>query len=217
MNIIEHIVSPLSAAWSGWTMLALLLCAVLGEFFQPGVILQAPASLLAHTDRTYKDAPTNFQGQVLISIFRIGTLGMALCLCVCPDEHFRFISFMIVCCIIVAVLVIKMLSNILIDYAFMLSRRFAPAYEHYGNIFTLAACALYPCLLVLLRIGDTHTARWVLAIAAILFMGMWTYRAIRFYVVSPMALVYLTVYLGTAELLPFGALYYLTSKMIFVL
>jgi hypothetical protein len=198
-------------------MLFLLLCAVLGEFFQPGIICQAPASLLAHTDRTYKDAPTNIQGQILISLFRIGTLAMALCLCLCSDEQFRFLTFIAVCGIVIALFLVKMLANVLIDYAFMLSRSFEPAYEHYGNIFTLAACALYPCLLVLMRIGDTHTARWVLAVAAILFMGMWTYRAIRFYVVSPIAMLYLAIYLGTAEILPFGALYFLTSKMIIVL
>lgn len=207
----------MSAAWSSWTMLVLLLCAILSEFFQPGVILQTPASLLARGERMYKDAPTNFQGQALITLFRVGTLAMALCLCICPDDKFRFVTFLAVCGVIFGFLMVKMLVNILLDFTFTLSRRFSPAYEHYGNIFTMAICALYPCLLVLMRVGNMIAARWVLGIVALLFFAMWTYRAIRFYVVSPMALIYLTIYLLTVELLPFGALYYLSSQTILVL
>ena len=71
MNGIEHIVSPMSAAWCGWTMLVLLLCAILSEVMQPGVILQSPTSLLAQTDRTYKDSPVNLYGQLLLGNGRL--------------------------------------------------------------------------------------------------------------------------------------------------
>lgn len=193
-------------------MFVLLLCAILSEYMQPGVITQATTSLFARTDRTYKDSPTNFIGQTLITFFRVGTLAMALCLCICTDEQFRFVPFLTICGIIVAMLVLKMCCNWLLDYTFMLSRRFSPVYEHYGNIFTIAICALYPCLLVLLRIGNPTVSLWVLGIIALLFFGMWTYRTIRIYAVSPMSIIYLIIYLCTLELLPFGAVYYISSQ-----
>ena len=62
-------------------MLGLLLCAVLSEALQPGVITQAATSYMARAERTYKAAPNNFFGQLLITLFRIGTWSMALFLC----------------------------------------------------------------------------------------------------------------------------------------
>ena len=198
-------------------MFFLLLCAVLSEYFQPGVILQAHTSLVVRADRAYKDAPTNFLGQALITLFRIGTGAMALCLCLCTDEQFRFLSFIVVCGVIIGVVLVKMLCNQLLDYTFMLTRRFAPVYEHYGNIITIAAATLYPCLLVLLRLGNPIAARWVLGIIAVLFAGVWAYRTFRTYVVSLKAVLYIIVYLFTLEWLPLAALYIFSSQTILFL
>ena len=159
MNGIEHIVSPMSAAWCGWTMLVLLLCAILSEVMQPGVILQSPTSLLAQTDRTYKDSPVNLYGQLLISLFRIGTLAMGVYLCVPESADFRFGIYAAICGLTLAMLLVKMLCNVLIDYTFSLSRFMDQTYEHYGDISTLATCTLYPALLVVLRIGDLAVNR----------------------------------------------------------
>ena len=159
---LSHIISPMSAPWSGWTLLVLFLCAVLGEFMQPGIITQATTSLWAKTDRTYKSAPTNTVGQLLISLFRFGTLGMAICMSLYTGASFSFVAFAAVCGLVFAVLIIKMLCNRLLDYTFMLSRRFMPIYEQYANIATIASCILYPGLLVLLRIGRPEYSIWVL-------------------------------------------------------
>lgn len=210
---IGHIISPLNAAWCGWTMLFLFLCAVLGEYMQPGIITKAGSSLVARVDRLYKDAPTNFIGQTLIAIFRIGTFAMALCLCFYANAPFRFVAFGAVCGLIIAILLVKMLCNIVLDYTFMLSRRFAMVYEHYANIATVAICVLYPCLLVVLRIGSPIVGQWILGIATVLFVLMWTYRAIRTFIVSPLSILYLTLYICTLELLPLAGLFYLSQKM----
>ena len=118
MDGISHILSPMSAPWCGWTMLVLLLCAVLGELAQPGVISQASASLLSRNDRTYKNAPVNFIGQSLITLFRIGTLAMTLFLCFYQKGNFGFGTFILLCGIIFAILLMKMLCNTLLDYTF---------------------------------------------------------------------------------------------------
>ena len=214
MPYLPHIVSPLSAAWCGWTMLCLLLTAVLGEWLQPGVISQAYDSLVVRTERTYKDAPVNTIGQFFVALFRIGTIGMGLCLCLEPEGRFAFISFGAVSGVIIAVLLVKMLCNALVSYTFELSRRFAGTYEMYGNIMTLACLALYPALLLSMRFGTIIAHRWVLGGAAVFFLLLWIYRSFRQFVISPKVVLYWLVYVATLELLPLGALYYLSEKML---
>ena len=214
MGSIAHILSPMSAAWCGWTMMALFLCAVFSEVMQPGVITQSPLSILARTERTYKDAPTNTLGQILISIFRIGTLAMAICLCFYAGGAFRFGTFAAVCGLIIAFILVKMLCNMLLDYTFMLSRRFMPIYEQYGDLATISSCALYPCLLIFIRIGQPELSRWALGIIAGAFVLVCLYRMARIYIQSLSAILYVALYVATMELVPFGALLYLSSKMI---
>ena len=209
--------SPLSAPWCGWTMLVLMFCATLAELAQPGVITQAHASLFARTDRTYKDAPVNFFGQLFIALFRIGTLGMALILCLYSEGHCSFAGFCAVCGIAVAVLLVKMVCNLLLDFTFSISRRAEMPYEHYANIATIAIAVLYLTLLVLMRYGNTVAAIWAFWSISMLFVLMWTYRSWRLFVDSPRAIVYLLLYIGTVEVLPLAGLYYLSEKTIALL
>lgn len=214
LTTIPHILSPLSAPWCGWTLLALLLCAAVSEWLQPGIISQAHTSLLSQSNRTYKDAPVNFMGQLLISVFRIGTLAMTVSMCLYTGDAFRFGAFALVCGWTVAVLIAKMLCNVLLDYAFSFSRRFGSVYEQYGDITTLAACALYPALLIAMRIGYLPAIRWVFFGATVLFILMWTYRMMRTFVQSFLAIGYVAIYIATLEVLPIGLLFYISSKTI---
>ena len=217
MNGIEHIISPVSTAWCGWMMLALLLLAILSEWLQPGIISQAHQSLVARTERTYKDAPVNTTGQLLLSLFRIGTIAMGICLCLQTEGGMSIVSFGVVCALVLAVLVVKMLCNMLLDYTFMLRRRFASPVEHYSNIVTLVTVVLYPALLLLIPFGTPSACRWALAAAAVLFTVLWFYRSSRIYVNSPMAVVYLVIYNCTLEVLPLAVLYGLSAKMLSVI
>ena len=217
MDGVTHILSMMTAPWCGWTMLVLLLCAVFAETFQPGVISQTSSSLLARTDRTYKDSPNTFLGWFFITLFRIGTPAMALCLCFFSPDRASFIAFWAVCGLVLAVVLVKMLLNLLLDYTFSLSRRFGDAYEHYGNIVTMAALVLYPVLLVLMRVANTLVTQWVVGIMAVLFIGMWTYRAARTYTVSLSATLYMLFYIATLEVLPMAVLIYLSAKTIAII
>ena len=217
MNEVAHILSPVNAGWVGWMMFALLVCAVLAECLQRGIITQAPLSLFSRSERTYKDAPVNFWAQVLITIFRIGTIAMAVNLCCYTGQSFTFASFGVVCGIIVGLLLVKMICHALLDYTFLLSRMFQFAYEHYANIITLAVVILYPVLLVLLRIGNPVAAQWGVGVIAGLFGLMWLYRGGRMFITSPLAIVYFILYFCTLELLPMAALYYLSELTIQIL
>lgn len=211
---IPHITSLISAPWCAWTMLVLLLCAVLAEWFQPGVVVQSPASLFAHTDRTYKESPTNIMGQFMITLFRLGTIGMALCLCFCPAGNAPFAAFWLACGWIMAMWLIKMLCNVLVDFTFYLSRRFGTVYEPYGDLMTLGSIALYPIVLAMIHFGTPIVSRWVFGIWAILIIGIWIYRSARQFMVSLVAVVYLIMYIATLEIVPIAALIYVSDKTI---
>jgi len=198
-------------------MLVLLFCAVLAEWFQPGVIMQSPSGLLARTDRTYKESPTNFMGQLLISIFRIGTPAMALCLCFCKPDHAPFAAFWAVCGLIVAVLLLKMLCSVLLNYTFALSSRFDNPFEAYGNIATLGATALYPAVLILMHVPNPVASQWVTGILSVLYLLAVAYRAVRTYMVSLVSVLYLVLYVATLEVLPMALLIYLSAKTITIL
>ena len=217
MNEITHILSPSSAAWCGWTMLGLLLCAILSERFQPGVITQAKSSLLAKSDRTYKESPVTFMGQVMMALFRLGTITMALYLCCSKTEQFLFTGFSVTGGIVLATMIVKMAGNVCLDYAFRLSRRFGAIYEHYGNIMTLVTILLYPVLLLLLRFGDITINRWIICGIAVLFIVLWLYRSFRQFAVSPRAIVYLLLYCCTLEIIPLVLMYIISEQTLSVL
>ena len=217
MDGVMHIESIMSASWCGWTMLALLLCAVAAEFFQPGVITQAPTALLVRTERVYKAAPTNFLGQLFVTLFRIGTPAMALCLCFSEPGHASFTVFWAVCGLIVGVWMMKMLCNLLLDYTFTLRRQFGEAYEPYGNLVTLVTLAMYPAVLVLLRVGNAVAAQWTIGILAAIFLLTVIYRTLRTYLVSLSAVLYLILYIVTLEVLPIVLLIYFSTQTINIL
>lgn len=206
--------SPLSAPWCGWTMLVLLLFAILSEWLQPGVVSQSPLSLIVRAERSYKDAPTSVMAHILITLFRIGTLAMLICLCFCENGSFPFMAFMAVCGVILGVLITKMLCNVLLDYTFQLSRQFGEIYEHYSNLLTLTVVALYPVLLLFLHIGSPSSYRWLLMIAGGVFLLIWFFRSAQQYIRTPMAILYLLVYTLTLEVLPMAGLIYLSAKTI---
>ncbi len=212
-----HFHTLLSAPWSAWTMLGLLLFAFLAEFFQPGVITQAPSSVFARTDRVYKEAQANFPGQLFITIFRIGVLSMAMCACFCTLNHTPFSAFWAICGLVVVIFLIKTGVNSLLDYTFSLSRRFGKGHEAYSDLITITTVVIYPILLILLHTHSTVASVWTAGIMAVLFIAAWLYRCIRTYLVSPAALLYLIIYTITMEFLPIVLLFYLSEKTIAIL
>ncbi len=198
-------------------MLALLLLAVLSEWIQPGVITQAVSSLTVHPERAYKEAPTSFFAQLFITLFRFGTMAMAMCLCVPQSETFSFVNFAAIFGIIFGVAIVKMVCTLLLEYTFQISRRYGEMYEHYSNILTLVCMVLYGLLLVFMRIDSLPASRWLLALMAAAFLLLWLYRSARQYVHSPAALLYLLIYLVTLELLPMAGIAFLSVKTISII
>lgn len=213
MGGINHIESALSSSWSGWIMLALLVCAILSEYYQPGIILQAKNSLFTQTDRLYKDSPVNFTGQLLMTIFRIGIIAMAIYLCCSAHRSFSLAGFGVISGLLFAMAGIKMVCNLGLDFTFSLSQRFGAPYEHYGNIMTLAAVLLYPIVLVLMRVDYPAVNRWLIGGIAVLFIITWFFRACHQYITKPMDILYIFFYCSTLEVLPIAVVYILSDQI----
>lgn len=209
-----HILSIQSAPWSGWIMLLLMLCAVMSEWLQPGVVSRASENLLSRADRTYKEAPDNLLAQILINIFRIGTIAMGLCLCFVPQGDFRFAAYAAVCGVLLGMLVVKIICNLLLDYVFQLSRHYGSMYEPYTSLLTLTALVLYPCLLVLLHLDSYIAGRWDMGIVSIVFLMLWLYRSIRQYIHTVLSISYVAFYFITLEILPMAAIFAISSLTI---
>ena len=212
-----HISSMLSAAWCGWVMFGLLVSAVLAEAAQPGIISRAYMSFSTNTNRTYKQSPTTFFGQFFITLFKIGTLAMAVCACVCTGEHCIIAYPGIVSAIALVILLVKMLCNVCIDYTFQLTRQAENPYEQYADVATLCTIVLYASLLFLLRFGTPLAAQWVLGMILLLFVGLWSYRCISLFAFSLRSICYILLYVATLEVLPLVALYVLSEKTIHII
>lgn len=195
-------------------MLGLLLCAFLAELFQPGVITQAPSVVFSRGDRVYKESPSNFPGILFISLFRLGVLSMALCMCFCSLNHTPFSAFWATAGIIVGIMMVKMAVNALLDYTFQLSRFFGEGHEAYSSLITITTIILYPILLVIWHFHSTLAAVWALGIMAVIFIGAWLFRCLRSFLLSPASLLYLLIYAATLEVLPMMVLFYLSEKTI---
>ena len=137
-------------------MLVLLILAVLSEWLQPGVISQATTSISVHPERAYKDAPTRTVAQLFISVFRLGTLAMALCLCFPAESGFSFVAYLAVCGVLLGVALVKMACDLLVDYTFRITKTYGEVYEHYSNLMTLTCVAIYALLLVLTYTAGSH-------------------------------------------------------------
>ena len=198
-------------------MLGLLFCAILSEWFQPGVISQASGSLAVRNDRMYKESPVNFLGQLFITVFRIGISALALCLCWETQGRFPYTAFWAMAGLVLVFFLLKMLGNQLIDYTFMLSRRFGSPYEHYGNLFTLLTIAMYPMVLILLRCASAPATRWIIGGLTVVFVLIWTYRVIHTYITSPIAILYVLIYICTFEIVPLAGLSYISAKLMSIL
>lgn len=209
MTGIEHIATLYSAGWFGWALMLLATCAVLGEVFQPGVITGVTASVFAHSNRTYKQTPDNFPGQLTASLFRLGT--PALLLLIALDDSYEsantgIMLYGITLAMMVGVIVVKMVCNRLIDYTFALRANASGVSTVYANVATLSALIQLPLILVIPLFGSPAANRWIAVIAATLFVGLITYRLVRIYMTSAKSIVYILMYVLTLEVLPIGGL-----------
>ena len=214
MIAIERILTSATAPWCGWMMLAMLICMVLAEVCQPGVVKSAPAAILAPAERTYKESPNNFLGQFFSAVYQIGLAAMAIYVIIPSNVPFLMGKWLILCGIVLAVLLVKMLLNVLLDYAFEFSKHFASPYEQYSSVATTVCMLLYPSLLLLFRLGSTVAATWVIGVIVTAFVLLVSFRLMRTYLISFPSMIFILLYIATMEIIPVAATITIASQII---
>ncbi len=214
---IEHIVSLYNTGWYGWTLLLLGICAVLSEVFQPGVMSGITGTVFAHSERIYTRTPDNFQGQLTASIFRIGTLALMLVMIWSDrmDSTTNDIAlYGIAIAMIVAVIIIKMVLNALIDYTFQLKAAATGVNAHMAGISTLVCFGLYTAALLLPLADNVVVNRWTAGVLCIVYLVLTTYRMVLIFLSDAKSIIYILMYIMTLEVLPIGVLVAGMSQMI---
>lgn len=207
MTEIPHILSPLATPWTSWVMLMILICGALSEIFQSGVIMQSFSSLFSTNERTYHDASKNRISQLLMYIFRISIVAMAFYLSVYRGEKFLFSGYLWTLALVLGWTIVRGIVSELVNYTFCISKRFAPVFAHYENIWTVVCCCLYPILLVLLNIDEQEITWIVLGCVCILLLVLMLIKWIRIFFTGVRSLLYIILYIFTVEFLPiFGIL-----------
>ena len=194
-------------------MLWLLISGALSEMIQPGIIRNAFSRLNTRADRTYKESTNTFLGQLMLSVFRIGTLGMALYFSVYTGGTFSIVTFFAICGLILVMWSLIWLINGLLGYTFSLRLRGDAAREHYSNMVTLATIILYPTTLIMMHVGSAIATLVTVSLVIIGFIALWLYRTWGLLVSSFAGALYMMMYIVTLEVLPFTLLYYLSAKI----
>lgn len=202
MNAVPHILTPISAPWVAWVMLFLLLCGVLAEMVQRGLLVQAFTTIFSKVERTYGDMQRNLMEELIINIFRIGTFAMALYLYAYRAGDFSFKTYMLIVALVLGVDVVKILASILVNYTFQISRRFTQLSIHYNNLWTVICSGFYIASIVLINIGNSLVIKYVMlslvALAIVLIVVKW----IRIFCTNVRSLLYIVLYVLTLEILP---------------
>mgnify|MGYP004626136209 CR=1 FL=1 len=202
MHYALHILSPVSAPWVAWVMLFLLLCAVVAEMVQSGVVLQAFSTIFAKVERSYGDVQQNPLEELIMNIFRIGTFAMALYLYAYRAGDFRFTTYLLVAAWVLGIDAVKLAAAALVNYTFRISKRFALISTHYNNLWTVICCGFYVALLFLLNIDNAVVTKWSLFALAVAAIVLVLIKWIRIFCTDVRSLLYIVLYILTLEVLP---------------
>lgn len=194
--------TPLSEAWTAWILLLILLLGALANVLQGGVIVTSFTTLLAKPERSYADSQPNILARVVLHTYRLLIAGMALYLLTFRSGTFSIATLGWIMLFIGAVVVIKWLVTMLLSYTFSLTNKCASAPIHYDNLLTAACSALYPVLLCLPFYGPTPLLQHLTLLVVGAGIVLTAYKCIRAYLNSPLALLYILIYVTTLEVLP---------------
>lgn len=194
--------SPVSAPWVAWVMLFLLLCGVVAEMVQSGVVVQAFSTIFAKVERSYGDVQHNLLEELIMNIFRIGTFAMALYLYAYRAGDFRFATYLLVAAWVLGIDAVKLAVAAVVNYTFRISKRFALISTHYNNLWTVICCGFYVALLFLLNIDNAVLTKWLLFALALVAIVLIFIKWIRIFCTDMRSFLYIVLYILTLEVLP---------------
>ncbi|MBQ2540783.1 MAG: DUF4271 domain-containing protein [Paludibacteraceae bacterium] len=211
---IPLISSPISEPWTAWILLLLLLLAGMANVLQPGMVVNSFTTIFTKPERQYTDAPRTALGQICLQLFQLGTLGMAYYLFCFQTGDFSIARYGVILIVTGAVYATKVLMMLLVDYTFQLRKKCATIGIHYANLLCVFCCALYPILLLMHQYGATKTLQVILLLLTVFFIVLVTVKYCRAYLIKPMALVYILLFVLTVDVLPLLAAYFGTEYIL---
>ena len=206
MTKLPLISTPLSEAWPSWLMLGLLLCIVMAEVLQPGTIRTAFRTTFSRMERIYGDSAVNFWGAVALTLFRLGTIALALYLVCYHQGDFSIRTYALITLIVIAFVAIKSVCSWLLSYVFDLKRDVALYTPQYSSLWTALCIVLYPVLLLYINIGQDNIIRWIILILIILFGVDIIIKLLQHFYNGLASLGYIALYTLTLEIIPFTAM-----------
>lgn len=204
----------MSEPWTAWILLLLLALAGLANVLQPGVVVSGFSTIVTKPERQYTDIQRTVLGQICLHLFQIGTLAMAYYLFCYRSGDFTILRYGVILLLVALVYGLKVLVMLLVGYTFQLQKRCASIMVHYGNLLCVFCCALYP-LLLLMYSGGTTMWLQVLDVGIVTaYVLLVVFKYCRAYLQSPMALVYILLFVLTVDVLPILGVYYGTEYIL---
>lgn len=209
MNIANTIIpsTPYSEPWTAWVLLLLLIVAVMIFVRRPELFKGMFTSLFSKSERTYNDASLDRQTNVLMSMFRVGTLALTVYLCLFQEGKFSLLIYLAICGCILLFSGLKWLMVMLTSYVFFLQVRLDVTRNNYNSIWLLITLLMYPLTIIMVDFGFTTTCRVLMWVLLGLYILLAILKTCRMFLTSPMSVLYITIYILTLEVLPLAALY----------
>lgn len=192
-------------------MFALLLMFALAIAHQPGLLKAGFHAVFSRLDRTYADSARDLYTNILLLVFRLGTLALALQTIFFHEGEFSILIFLLIVAGLMVWELIKWLSIRALASVFMTVRALEAPMAYYANLQLMASMLVYPITLVIIDYNCLIIGEILLAIVYATYLVLLSIRMVRMFLSKPIAIFYIALYIVTLEVIPVGILCYLVN------
>lgn len=200
MNSLPIIASPVSAPWIPWVLLLLLVLLIVNLVMDGANILNL-RKLFTMPERAYSENTNRVLTSITLSLFRVGTLALAVYVCCWKGQSMHMATYLIIVGIIYAIIIVRELVIWLLYVIF----RFAPKREvvskRYAQFATLTAMMMFVTLLVETNLSTPATPYILMGLAG-LFLVCVLQMLVRVYTCKLLSIAYIAMFFVVLELLP---------------
>lgn len=184
-------------------MFALLLMLLMAIAHQPGLIGASFRAVFSRLDRTYADAARDLYTNILLLIFRLGTLAMALQTLFFGAGTFSILTFLIIVAGLGVLQLLKWLAMQSIAKIFLSVRALEEPLSFLASLQLLTSIVVYPVTLLLIDYNWLWVCAVLLAAVYVAYLVLLLIRMIRIFMTKPISILYIALYIMTLEIVPF--------------
>lgn len=202
MNVVNLISTPQSESWPIWIMFVLLLLLVLAIAHQPGLLKDGFRAIFSRLERTYADSARDIYTDLLLLLFRLGTISLTLQTIFFSTGVFRIRHFLMILLFTVVLELIRWICIRFVAYIFLSARALSQPMAYYANLQLMLALFIYPVTLLTIDFAWVTTGAVLTAIIFATYLILLTIRMARMFLSKPVAILYIALYILTLEILP---------------